>query len=58
MLKKYVEGEWKSKHDQKQAPGDYNIVRLMTIAKDGTDGNNKFVNSPILERVKLGKTTT
>ena len=52
-VKKYVPGDWKPKNDQKQAPGDYEIIRLMTVVPNGENGK-KIANSPVIERVKFG----
>lgn len=45
--------DWRPKRDQKHGPGDYEIVRLMTVdTKDKT--KPKLVNPLIYERPVLG----
>ena len=52
--KKYVPGEWRPKHDQKQAPGDYEVVRVMSVLTDKTTGKKRLANIPTLERPLFG----
>ena len=47
-------GAWRAKHDQKQAPGDYDILRLMTVTEDKAKGHKRLCTLPILERAKYG----
>jgi hypothetical protein len=51
---KYVPGAWRSKHDKKQAPGDYEVMRLFTVSEDKTKGNKKLGNLPTFERPVYG----
>lgn len=48
---------WKVKRDQGHGPGQYDIVRLMTVVESTESGGKqmkKFKSIPVLERAKLG----
>ena len=56
----YVPGSWRAKNDKGQAPGQYEVTRIMTMvnAKDAEDAKGKsvkkFASIPVLERPTLG----
>ena len=47
-------GDWKPKRNQGQAPGQYEIVRLMTVAEDKDKGKKTFTNLQFFEKPKFG----
>lgn len=52
-----VSQSWKVKNDQGHGPGQYDIVRLMTLDESGADGNKKmrkFKSIPIFNRALFG----
>ena len=57
---KYVPGAWKVGNDKKLGPGEYEVVRLMSVAVSKDDGEVKgkgmkrFASIPTLERARFG----
>ena len=52
-----VAQSWKVKNDQGHGPGQYDIVRLMTLDESGADGSKKmrkFKSIPIFNRALFG----
>lgn len=54
----YKPGSWRVVNDKKQGPGDYEVVRLMTVIqpKDGEKEKSlkKFASIPVFSRTALG----
>ncbi len=52
----YSPGSWRVKNDKSQAPGDYEVVRLMSIAAPKGEGKERaaFASIPTVERTPLG----
>lgn len=53
----YVAQSWRVKNDQGHGPGQYDIVRLMTLSESKGEGGKvirKFQSIPIFERPKFG----